>query len=150
MNNYQTIEKLKSLYLNGMVSIHQQHVNDNLYSDYTIDQYVALLADQESDLRQEKKVVRLLKQACFDTPASMEDIDYITGRQLDKNQFNNLLGLKFIKSKENLILTGPTGIGKSYLAQSIGVQACKNYFKVKYHQTARLLNKLKLFSQSKS
>ncbi len=61
MNNYQTIEKLKTLYLNGMVNIHQQHVHDNLYSDYTLDQYLSLLADEETDLRQSRKVKRLLK-----------------------------------------------------------------------------------------
>ena len=144
MNNYQTIEKLKNLHLGGMLNIHQQHVNDNLYSDYTIDQYVSLLADEESDLRQRRKVKRLLKQAGFETLALIEDIDFHTQRQLDKNQFNNLLALKFIRSNENIIFTGPTGMGKSYLAQTIGVQACKHNYKVKYAQTARLLNQLKL------
>jgi len=123
MNNYQTIDKLKDLYLGGMVNIHQQHVNDNLYGDYTIDQYVSLLADEESDLRQRRKVKRLLKQAGFETMAAVEDIDFHTQRQLDKNQFNNLLSLNFIRSNENIILTGPTGMGKSYLAQAIGVHA---------------------------
>ena len=144
MNNYQTIEKLKTLYLSGMVGIHQQHVNDNLYSDYTLDQYLSLLADEETDLRQMKKVTRLLKQAKFETTAAKEDIDFQTQRKLDKNQYNNLLSLKFIRSKENIILTGPTGMGKSYLAQVIGVQACKNNHKVKYAQTTKLLNQLKL------
>jgi len=144
MNNYQTIEKLKSLYLNGMLNIHQQHVNDNMYNDYTIDQYVGLLVDEESDLRQRRKVQRLLRQAGFETLAAVEDIDFHTQRQLDKNKFNNLITLNFIRSNENIILTGPTGMGKSYLAQVIGVQACKNNHKVKYAQTARLLNQLKL------
>ena len=144
MNNYQTIEKLKTLYLNGMMNIHQQHVNDNLYSDYTLDQYLSLLADEESDLRQTKKVKRLLKQAKFETTATMEDIDFQTQRKLDKNQYTNLMSLKFIRSNENIILTGPTGMGKSYLAQAIGVQACKNNHKVKYAQTSKLLNQLKL------
>jgi len=144
MNNYQTIEKLKTLYLNGMVNIHQQHVNDNLYSDYTLDQYLSLLADEETDLRQASKVKRLLRQANFEAVAAMEDIDFHTQRKLDKNQYTNLLNLKFIRSNENIILTGPTGMGKSYLAQAIGVQACKNSHKVKYAQTSKLLNQLKL------
>jgi DNA replication protein DnaC len=132
MNNYQTIEKLKSLHLGGMANTHQQHVHDNLYSDYTLDQYLGLLADEETDLRQSRKVKRLLKQANFATLSSMEDIDFVTQRQLDKNQFTNLLNLKFIRSNENIILTGPTGMGKSHLAQVIGVQACKNSCKVRY------------------
>jgi len=98
---------------------------------------VGLLADEESDLRQRRKVKRLFKQAGFETLALIEDIDFHTQRQLDKNQFSNLLSLKFIRSNENIIFTGPTGMGKSYLAQTIGVQ-------VKYAQTARLLNQLKL------
>ena len=144
MNNYQTIEKLKMLYLNGMVNTHQQHVQDNLYSDYTLDQYLGLLADEETDLRQHRKVSRLLKQADFEVAAAVEDIDFHTQRQLDKNQFTNLLHLKFIPSNENIILTGPTGMGKSYLAQAIGVRACKNSFRVRYAQTSKLLNRLKL------
>jgi len=144
MNNYQTIEKLKTLYLSGMVNIHQQHVRNNLYSDYTLDQYLSLLADEETDLRQANKVKRLLKQAKFETVAAIEDIDFHTQRKLDKNQYNNLLSLKFIRSNENIILTGPTGMGKSYLAQAIGVQACKYNHKVRYAQTSKLLNQLKL------
>lgn len=144
MNNYQTIEKLRTLYLSGMVNIHQQHIHDNLYSDYTLDQYLSLLADEETDLRQTNKVKRLLKQAKFETVAAIEDIDFHTQRKLDKNQYNNLLSLKFIRSNENIILTGPTGMGKSYLAQAIGVQACKNNHKVRYAQTSKLLNQLKL------
>ncbi len=91
-----------------------------------------------------RKVKRLLKQAQFETMAAVEDIDYQSQRKLDKNQYSNLLSLKFIRSNENIILTGPTGVGKSYLAQVIGVQACKNSCKVKYAQTSRLLNQLKL------
>jgi DNA replication protein DnaC len=144
MNNYQTIEKLKTLHLVGMMNTHQQQVQDNLYSDYTLDQYLGLLADEETDLRQSRKVKRLLKQANFSDLSAMENIDYLTQRQLDKNQFTNLLSLKFIRSNENIILSGPTGMGKSYLAQVIGVQACKNSCKVRYAQTSKLLNQLKL------
>jgi len=144
MNNYQTVEKLKKLYLNGMVNIHHQHLKDNLYSDYTLDQYLALLVDEETDVRQNRKVKRLLKQASFELMASMEDLDFTTQRKLDKNQFSNLLSLKFIRANENIIISGPTGMGKSYLAQVIGVQACKNNNKVKYVQTTKLLNQLKL------
>jgi DNA replication protein DnaC len=127
-----------------MMNTHQQQVQDNLYSDYTLDQYLGLLADEETDLRQSRKVKRLLKQANFSDLSAMENIDYLTQRQLDKNQFTNLLSLKFIRSNENIILSGPTGMGKSYLAQVIGVQACKNSCKVRYAQTSKLLNQLKL------
>jgi len=144
MNNYQNIEKLKTLYVSGMVNMHKQDVHDDLYNDYTLDQYLSLLADEETELRQTNKVKRLLKQAKFETVAAIEDIDFHTQRKLDKNQYNNLLSLKFIRSNENIILTGPTGMGKSYLAQAIGVQACKNNHKVRYAQTSKLLNLLKL------
>lgn len=103
-------------------------------------QYLGLLADEETDLRQIRKVKKLLKQANFATLSSMEDIGFVTQRQLDKNQFTNLLNLKLIRSNENIILTGPTGMGKSHLTQVIGVQACKNSCKVRYAQTSKLLN----------
>lgn len=143
MNNHTTIEKMKQLRLHGMAQIHYACVHDNLYTDYTTDEYAALLIDQEWDCRQHRKINNLLKKAGFKFPASVRDIDYTAHRNLDKNALQRLLTLDFIKHHQNIIITGPAGVGKSYLAQAIGNYACTMLYKTLYFNTARLMELLK-------
>lgn len=144
MNKNQTIEKLKSMRLNAMASMYQHHLQNNLYSDATADEYIGLLTDHEWEERQNKKIQRLLKQANFRQKASVADIDYTSNRNLEKNMFERLISLSFVPKKENIIITGASGVGKSYLTQALGHQACLMEFKTQYHITARLFNRLKL------
>lgn len=144
MNKNQTIEKLRGMRLNAMAEMYQHHLQNNLYNDSTPDEYLAMLTDHEWEDRQNKKIQRLLVQAGFRQRASVADIDFASPRNLDKNMFNRLATLGFIDKKENLILTGSSGVGKSYLAQAIGNQACQMGFRTQYHITARLFNRLKL------
>ncbi len=144
MNKNQTVEKLKSMRLNAMAQMYQEHLKNNLYNDCTQDEYVAMLADHEWEDRQNKKIQRLLTQAGFRQKASIADVDYSASRNLDKNMFNRLTCLDFIEKKENLILTGASGVGKSYLAQAIGNQACQMGIRTVYQITSRMFNRLKL------
>lgn len=144
MNNNQTIEKLQQMRLGAMASLHQQHVKDNRIESVTADEYLALLTDHEWELRQNRKIERLIKQANFREKASLAEVNYTHNRSLDKNMFTRLGTLDFIKRKENIILVGASGVGKSYLAQAIGYQACLMENKVLYTNTARLFNNLKL------
>lgn len=144
MNNHQTTQRLRDLFLHGMMRIHHQHLKENMYNDYSLDQYTALLAEQEWDDRMNRKIKRLIKQAGFTMAASIENIDYQTERKLDKNVIEKIATLNFITNHENIIITGPTGVGKSYLAQAIGYTANKQTMKVKYAQTTTLLTELKL------
>jgi len=144
MNNHQTTQKLRDLFLHGMVRIHHQYLTENMYNDYSLDQYTALLAEQEWNDRINRKISRLIKQAGYTMDASLENIDYQSDRQLDKNVINKIATLNFITNHENIIITGPTGVGKSYLAQAIGYTASKQTIKVKYAQTTTLLTELKL------
>src|SRR6056297_698347 len=144
MSNNQTIEKLKKMRINAMAELHLQHVKNNQLTDVTPDDYLALLTDHEWEERQNKKIQRLLKQAGFRQNASLSDVSYNENRNLDKNMFQRLSSLDFIARKENLILTGPSGVGKSYLAQAIGHQACMLEYKVFYTITSRLFKRFKL------
>lgn len=144
MNNNQTIEKLNQMRLGAMASLHLQHLKDNRIESVTADEYLALLADHQWEDRQNRKIERLIKQAGFRQKASLAEINYAHNRNLDKNMFVRLGALDFIKRKENIILTGASGVGKSYLAQSLGHQACLMEYKVIYCVTARLFNRLKL------
>jgi len=129
MNNNQTIEKLKQMRLGAMADLHYQHLKNNQFTEVTADEYVALLTDHEWEDRQNKKINRLLHQACFRQQATITEVSYSEARNLDKNMFERLSTLDFIKKKENIILTGASGVGKSY---------------VYYTNTARLLARLKL------
>lgn len=144
MNNNQTIEKLKQMRLGAMAQLHLQHIKDNRIENITADEYLALLTDHQWEDRQNRKIERLLKQAGFKQQASLADVNYTQNRNLDKNMFTRLGTLDFITRKENIILTGASGVGKSYLAQALGHQGCMMEYKSIYSNTARLLKKLKL------
>lgn len=144
MNNNQTVEKLKQMRLTAMADLHLQHVKNNKFNELTCDEYLALLADHEWEDRQNKKISRLLNQASFRQKASITEVNYTQPRNLDKNMFNRLATLDFITKKENIILTGSSGVGKSYLGQALGNQACLMGYKVYYTNTARLFSMLKL------
>lgn len=144
MNNNQTVEKLKQMRLTAMAELHLQHVKSNKFNDITPDEYMALMADHEWEDRENKKISRLLNQASFRQKASTAEVSYTEARNLDKNMFDRLTALDFITKKENIILTGASGVGKSYLAQALGNQACLMGYRVYYTNTARLLSMLKL------
>ncbi len=144
MNNNQTIEKLKQMRLGAMAELHLQYVKNNRLNDNTPDEYLALLTDHEWENRQNLKISRLIKQAGFRQKADITEINFDATRNLDKNMFNRLATLDFIKRKENIIVTGASGVGKSYIAQAIGFQACIEGYKVRYSNTARLFTRLKI------
>lgn len=144
MNNNQTIEKLKQMRLSAMAQLHDQQVKNNQYAQCTPDEYLALLTDHEWEDRQNKKTQRLLKQAELRQQATIAEISYAEARNLDKNMFERIGTLDFISKKENIIITGPSGVGKSYLSQALGHQACLTEKKVLYSNTARLFTRLKL------
>lgn len=144
MNNHSTIEKMKQMRLMGMANTHYTSMQTSNYQDYTTDQYLALLIDQEWEYRHEKKVNNLIKKAKFKCQASIRDINYTHPRNLDRNLFERLCELDFIKKSENIIITGPTGSGKSYLAQALGIYACQMTNKTLYFNTARLMDEIKL------
>jgi DNA replication protein DnaC len=144
MNNQNTIEKMKQMRLSGMAQMHYTNITNNINMDYTIDQYITMLVDQEWENRQNKKIQNLVSKARFRYPATIRDIDYSANRQLDKNTFERLALLDYVRNHENLIITGATGTGKSYLAQALGHQACIMLMKTLYFNTTRLMSHLKL------
>lgn len=143
MNN-QTIEKLRSMRLGAMAQLHLNYVEQNRLEGMTCDEYLALLTDHQWEERENNKIERLLKQAAFRQSASLVQIDYAGDRNLDRNMFERLGTLSFITKKENLIIVGASGTGKSYLSQALGHQACMSGIRTLYSVTARLFKKLKI------
>ena len=144
MNNNHTIEKLKQMRLSAMAQLHYSYVKENNLNNITADEYLALLTDHEWEDRQNKKIDRFLKQADFRQNGSLSEVNYTQNRNLDKNMFLRLGTLDFITKKENIIITGASGVGKSYLAQALGYQACIMGYRTTYINTARMFKKFKL------
>ena len=144
MNQNPTLDKLKAMRLNAMAELYNQHLTQNAYQTMTFDEQLALLVDHQWEDRQNRRIERLLKQARFKQQASIINMDYATQRNLDRNMFERLTTLDFIKRKENIIITGASGVGKSYIVQALGHQSCMMEYKTLYQNTARLFKKLKL------
>jgi len=144
MNQQMTVEKMRALRLQGMADMYYSRIQDQLHSELTTDQYIAMLVQQEWETRIERKTKNLIKAARFRNMADVKDINYTADRSLDKNSFDRLASLNFIKKKENIIITGATGTGKSYLAQALGHQACLHLHKTKYYTMSRLFEDIQL------
>lgn len=144
MNGHQTIEKMKTMRLQGMAQTHYQYLQDSLYQEYTLEQYTSLLIDQEWENRQNKKTANLLKNAKFRSMADCQNVDFTQNRGLDKNVFARLASLDFITQKQNILITGPTGTGKSYLTQALGRKACLCLYKTQYFSANQLFDQIKL------
>jgi DNA replication protein DnaC len=144
MNNNATLEKMKLMKLHGMAAAFQVAVETRSHQEITADEFISQLIEAEHDNRNNRKTARSLKAAHFRYPAAIEEIDFHSLRNLDKNQFLRLADLSFIENKENIIITGKTGVGKSYLASSIGHRACIFGYKVLYFNTGKLFSSLKM------
>jgi DNA replication protein DnaC len=144
MNNQSTIEKMKQMRLYSMAETYYNSMQNSMHQGYTLDQYLALLIDQEWECRYNKRIQNLIATAGFRYPASVQDVNYSANRSLDKNTFERLALLDFVKRGENVIITGATGTGKSYLAQALGHNACTMQHKTMYYNFARLIDQIKL------
>lgn len=144
MNEHHTVEKMRHMRMNAMAALYHRSITEHLYQDYSLDDFLSLLVDTEWESRQSRNIENLIQRAGFRQAASAADVDYLSRRNLDKTVFERLLSLNFMNKRENLIITGPTGSGKSYLAQCIGIKACQQLHKTIYYNTSRFFDLAKL------
>ena len=142
--NDQTLNQMKLMKLHGMANAFASNVESGKLEKYTADELISLLIDAEWDERHNRKLDRSLKTARFRYKASVEQLSFDMERNLDKNQIMRLADCEFVKRKENILITGSTGIGKSYLASALGHHACELGLKVVYQPTSKLFSRLKL------
>lgn len=140
--NTETLEKMKLLRFNGMERAFREALQPSSIN-YTNDELVAHLVRSEWDDRQNRKIERLTKVAKFRYKAVLEAIDYSPDRCIDHNLIQRIGSCNFIKNNENILVTGSTGVGKSYLISAIGHQACSLGFKVMYFNVAKLFTRMK-------
>lgn len=145
MLNNQTLQTLRSLRLPGMVDgLEQQLAQPSTHSELGFEERLALLVDREATHRQNNKIARLLKAAKLKLQAHPEDIDYHHQRGLQRSQFADLLSSQWIHQHHNVLITGPTGCGKTHLGCALATQACRHGLSVRYFRTSRLLEALSI------
>lgn len=142
--NEVTLSKMKQMKLYGIHGAFKTAVESGKSDDYTIDQFVSMMIDAEFDDRNNRKIERAIKNARFHYKASIEDLIYETARNIDKTKLLRLAQCEFIDSNENILITGSTGTGKSYIATALGYQACIEGFRAMYFNTTKLFSKLKM------
>lgn len=125
MNNV-TVEKLHSLKLPGMAAEFERQLNNPTANDIPFEHRVRSMVDHEATLRDNKRLGALLKKARLPmTDACVEDIDYRTRRDLDKTAMLSITSMDWVRSGYNVVLTGPSGTGKSWIACALGNHACR-------------------------
>lgn len=142
--NETTLSKMRQMKLFGMHDTFKAAVETGKCDDYTIDQFVAQMIEAEWDDRQNRKINRNIKNARFRYRASVENVIYDESRNIDRNKLMRLFDCSFIDKGESLLITGSTGVGKSYLASALGYQACMEGYRVAYYNTAKLFARLRM------
>lgn len=142
-----TLTQLRQLKLGGMASaLRTQLEQPGTYETLAFAERLQLLVDHEEQERQQRKQDRLLKLAQFKLQAYPKHIDYQHNRGLKQEQIASLLLCEWIKKAQNLLITGPCGCGKTYIACALGYQACLKGYRTQYYRVSRLimaLNKAK-------
>ena len=142
-NNQATISKMRELKLHGMAHAFEATLETGMNSDFTIDELLTHLIDSEWDDRNNRRRERLRKAAGFRYAASFPELDYSPGRNMDKNQMLRFSDCSWIRDHTDIIITGATGVGKSFVGSALGHLACEHGYKVMYHLTSRLFANLK-------
>jgi DNA replication protein DnaC len=140
MNTHATVEKMNQMKFYGMANAYQTSLQQKTGEQMPLDTLVAHLVDSEWLDREHRKTGRYIRAARFRYPASIEQIDYYAARHLDKDQILRLADGSYLQRNENMIITGPTGVGKSYIASAFGHQACHQGFKVRYFNLNKLFS----------
>lgn len=141
---------MQSLRLLGMRAAYEGLVSTKNLHSIGNDELLNLLLQAEWDERENSKVNRRLQNAKFRIRASIEEIDFLTPRGLDKTQLLRFTDGSFIKHDENILITGQTGVGKSYIASAIGHHACRLGYKVCYFIAQKLFLMLRMSKADES
>lgn len=137
-----TVEKLRKLKLQGMVRAFEQQHESADYETLSFEERLGLLVDRELTERENRRLSTRLKQAKLRQQACMEDLDYREPRGIDKSFMKSLASCQWIRDHLNVLITGPTGVGKSFIACALAHRSCLEGFRVRYFRVCRLFQEL--------
>ncbi len=140
----QTTERLKQLRLFGMAkALEEQRTNTSIQA-LSFDERLGMCVDAELNDRDDRRLERLLRAAKLKVSACPEDVDFSAHRGLDRQVFATLTTCDWIEKSLNTIITGPTGVGKTWLACALGQQAARKGHSVTYKRLSRLMEELEI------
>lgn len=142
--NEPTLEKMKDMKFFGMLRAFRTSLENGQTNGYTTDEMIAFLIESEWDERHNRSIQRHITNARFRYKANIEELYYPQERNLNKNQLLRYADCSFIEKKEDILITGSTGIGKSYIASALGHQACTLGYRVLYANTTKLFARFKM------
>jgi DNA replication protein DnaC len=142
MLHHPTLDKLQALRLTGMVNALREQLHLPNITDLSFEDRLGLLVDREVTERSERRLTTRLRQAKLRQAACLEDLDYRQARGLDKALMTSLATCQWIREHRNLLIVGPTGVGKTWVACALGHQACRDGMTVLYLRLPRLLQDL--------
>lgn len=142
MLHHPTIEALKALRLFGMVKALEEQERSAEYRALAFEERLGLLVDRERIEQENRSMTARLRRARLAQQAAIEDVDLRAGRGLDRSLVTSLMTCSWITQRHNLLITGPTGVGKSWLACAFGHKACREQHSVLYHRLGRLFSEL--------
>lgn len=142
MIDMQSVKELRTMRLPGMAAELESQLEDpQRYKGLSFEERLALLIDAESNSRRKNTIKRRITQARFsESTASVEAIEYHEDRALDRGLITRLSTCAYIDENHHIVLKGATGAGKSYIANALGVAACRKLYKVRYVRLPDLLN----------
>jgi DNA replication protein DnaC len=139
-----TLEQLRQLGLAGMARAFEELAANTRGAELDHAEWLGLLLDRELADRQDRRLRARLRYARLRHNTAVEDVDYRTARGLDRVLFQKLAHGNWIKEQQNLIIVGPSGVGKSWLACALGHRACRDNLSVLYQRIPRLFSDLAL------
>jgi DNA replication protein DnaC len=141
----QTLEKLMSLRLAAMATAFEEQRQKPAMSQLGFDERFGLIVDAEWLARENRRLQKTLKDARLKLPsACVEDVEYPAQRQLDRAVVRQLATCRWVEEHHNVVITGMTGTGKTYLACALAQQACRKGYKALYRRAPRLLDEVAL------
>jgi len=144
MLNHPTLERLEELRLTGMAKAFRDQLETADISNLTFEDRLGLLVDREATEREDRRLKTRLRKARLRQTASIEDLDYRTGRGLDKKLILHLASCDWVRRYHNIVITGPTGVGKSFVACALAHKATLSGYGSLYHRLPRLLEDIQL------
>ena len=142
MLNEQTHQKLMAMKLYGMASSFQEYLDTIDDTALSFEERLGLMVDREWIEREQRRLTRRLQRAKLREQACVEDIDYRHPRNLDRSVLERLASCQWIERHENLILTGPTGVGKTWIGCALANKACREGYSALYARVPRFLHHL--------